>query len=269
MLVRLLGRGIEGEELLDAVKAMVLHGDGRSGHAAQLQLDPGDQPGEAEAADGRGVEFGVVGRAALAPRAVGAKQFEAPHMAAEGAGDMVVLAVHVVSQCAAKGDEARAGGHRQEPAARQQVADDIVEQHAGLGTQHACRFVEGEVAIEAARLQQLAAGVDADVAVAAAVAPGQHGVARGQRHRAIEKSAAPGRWRVSEIAPGLHQRLRASATAPSATANHSVASRQRMVADTATGSGRPLAISSATITASLPPRPPGRKESPPTSMAKA
>ena len=41
------------------------------------------------------------------------------------------------------------------------------------------------------------------------------------------------------------------------------------VALTAEASGKPLSDSSATIAASLPPRPPGRKESAPTSIAKA
>lgn len=86
-----------------------------------------------------------------------------------------------------------------------------------------------------------------------------------------EKSALAGRRLAGKIAPASHDahRLRSIATAPSATANHSVARRQISVADTATGCGNPFMIRSATMVASLPPRPPGRKATLPTSMAKA
>jgi len=66
-----------------------------------------------EAADGGGKPLGVFRGTADATAAVGTQQFETPHLRAEGTGDVVVLAMHVVRQRAAQGDKARARRDRQ------------------------------------------------------------------------------------------------------------------------------------------------------------
>ena len=65
---------------------------------------------------------------------------------------MMVLAVDVVGDGAADGDELRARRHRQEPAARNATREDVGQQHAGLALEHAARRVERDEAIEAARV---------------------------------------------------------------------------------------------------------------------
>ncbi len=66
-------------------------------------------------------------RGAEAAGAVGADQFEARDVAAEGAGDLVVLAVDVVGDGAAEGDVLGARRDGQEEAARDGEVEDLRE----------------------------------------------------------------------------------------------------------------------------------------------
>src|SRR3546814_4528932 len=81
------------EEVVEAVEAPVL--DLQQGRAdrQQRQLDPEHDPGQPEAADGGTEQPGLVLRPALHQPPVGAPQPEPPDVAAEAAGDLVVLAV--------------------------------------------------------------------------------------------------------------------------------------------------------------------------------
>jgi len=103
---------------------------------------------------------------------------------AEGAGAVVVLAMHVVGDRAADRDVARAGNDRKEPAARHGEVEDFGKQHAGLAAQDAGDGIETDETVQAARMQQRAAVVQAAVAVAAAVAVGEQRSA-GFRQRCI------------------------------------------------------------------------------------
>jgi hypothetical protein len=96
-------------------------------------------------------------------------------MTAEGAGAMMILAVHVVGDGAAERDEARSGRHRQKPAARNRQGQDLVEQDAGFAAQQPRLLIEGDEAIERTRIDQPTAGVQTDIAITAPVAEGQYG----------------------------------------------------------------------------------------------
>ena len=60
-------------------------------------------------------------------------------MTAEGAGDVVVLAVDVVGDGAADADELRAGRRRQEPAVRHGEVEDLSQRRARLAADDAGR----------------------------------------------------------------------------------------------------------------------------------
>ena len=93
----------EVEELVDAVELDALVVDHAGDDGLEAQGRPGDEAGEAEAADGGGVEVGVFGGRAELARAVGADEFELGDVAAEGSGDVVILAVDVVGNCSTEG----------------------------------------------------------------------------------------------------------------------------------------------------------------------
>jgi len=57
---------------------------------------------------------------------------------------VVVLAVDVSRDRPADGDELRAGGGGEEPAAGEEVLDDFGERHAGFALENSGRFVKGE-----------------------------------------------------------------------------------------------------------------------------
>src|SRR5690242_18833009 len=87
---RLLG---EGEELVEAVELVAVVVNFARDDGAQADLRPGDEAGETHAADGGGEPVGVLDGAADEAAAVGADEFEAQYVAAEGARNVVVLAV--------------------------------------------------------------------------------------------------------------------------------------------------------------------------------
>ena len=75
------------------------------------------------------------------PHSIGSRrrahQLQPAHMLAEGADDVMVLAVHVVGDGAAHGDELRARHDRQAPAARDHQPLDVAQHDAGLADQPA------------------------------------------------------------------------------------------------------------------------------------
>jgi hypothetical protein len=171
------------EKLGEPVEGDGLSRHPRPGDAFEREFRPGDEAGQAEPGDRCGEQAGILAAAAMLPRAVGAQQFEAEQMFAERAGAMMILAVHVVGDRAADRDVLRARADREEPAARHREREDVGEQHAGLAVQDAGTWIERDEAVEAARVQQRAAVVQAHVAVAAAVAVGEDTAVRVRQGR--------------------------------------------------------------------------------------
>ena len=89
----------------------------RARYAPQLQFCPGDESRQAESAEAGNKPVRVFCFRADDATAVAALQFEGNDMATETARDMVVLAMDVIGDRAADGDEAGTGNDRQEPAA--------------------------------------------------------------------------------------------------------------------------------------------------------
>ncbi len=79
---------------------------------------------------------------AEAAGAVGADELELRDVAAEGSGDVVVLAVDVVGDGSAEGDVFGAGGDGEEEAAGDGEVEDLGEGDAGFGGEEAGRGVE-------------------------------------------------------------------------------------------------------------------------------
>ena len=99
---------------------------------------------------------------------VRAMQSDLANVSAEGSSAVMVLAVNIVGDRSAHGDEARAGRDRKEPSFRKKYVDDVGEADAAFATQHASGFVETQNAVEAAAVDQLTARVEARVAITAA-----------------------------------------------------------------------------------------------------
>ena len=158
----------EVEELVDAVELDALVVDHARDDGLQAQRCPGDEAGEAEAADGGGVPVGVLGGRAEAARAVGADQLELRDVAAEGSGDVVVLAVDVVGNCSAESYVLRSGRDGQEKAAGNGEVEDLRERDARFGGEEAGLGIEGDQAVHAGGDQEISVLEQADVAVAAA-----------------------------------------------------------------------------------------------------
>jgi hypothetical protein len=91
----------------------------------------------------------------------------------------MVLAMHVIGDGAAHGDEARSRRDRQEPAARHDQLEQLIERDAGFTAQHAAGLIEGDETVESARPEQGAVLVQAAIAVAAALAEREHRRAAG------------------------------------------------------------------------------------------
>ncbi len=68
-------------------------------------------------------------------------------MAAEGSGDVVVLAVDVVGDGPAEGDVLCARGDREEEASRDGEVEDLGERDAGLSGEQAAFGIEGDQAV--------------------------------------------------------------------------------------------------------------------------
>lgn len=110
--------------------------------------------------------------------------------------------MHVIGDGAADGNETRARRHGKEPAARHDERKYVSEQYAGLAGQHATIGIEGDEAVEAAHLQQRAAGIQPDIAIAATIAVGeQRPLDRRQRGTAIAERQLRRRGRPIQPAP--------------------------------------------------------------------
>ena len=132
----------EVEELVDAVELDAFVVDFAGDDGFEAEGGPGDDAGEAEAADGGGVELGVFGGGAEHAGAVGADELELGDVAAKGSGDVVVFAVDVIGDCSAERYIFGAGGDREEEAAGNGEVKDLREGDAGFGGEQAGFGVE-------------------------------------------------------------------------------------------------------------------------------
>ena len=166
----------EVEELVDAVELDALVVDHAGDDGLEAQGCPGDEAGEAEASDGGGVEVEVLGGRAEFAGAVGADEFELGDVAAEGSGDVVVLAVDVVGDCSTESYVFCAGRDGKEKAARNGEVEDLREGYSSFGGEEAGLGIEVDEAVHAGGDEEIAVLEEADVAVAAAHAYGQRAV---------------------------------------------------------------------------------------------
>ena len=91
---------------------------------------------------------------AVQARSVGTDQLELRDVAAKGSSDMMVLAVDVVGDRAAKGDVLRPRRHRQKEAARDGEVQDLCQRHAGLRGKQTGFGIKGKEAVHAGGAQQ-------------------------------------------------------------------------------------------------------------------
>ena len=138
----------EGEEFIQAGELDGILFDFARDDRAKLHLGPGDEAGETHAADGRFIERLILRCGALVFLSIGADQLEARHVAAEGAGDVVVLAVDVIGDGAADGDKFCARGDGQEPAPGDGEVQYLGQGDAGLAAQQAVGRIEGDEAVQ-------------------------------------------------------------------------------------------------------------------------
>jgi hypothetical protein len=94
-------------------------------------------------------------------------QANLPDVRAEGSGAVMILAMHVVRDRSADRNKASSGSNGQEPSLRQKHVDDVGKADAAFAAHHARGFVKPEDAVEATAVDQIAAGVETRVAVAA------------------------------------------------------------------------------------------------------
>ncbi len=106
-------------------------------------------------------------------------QADLADMGAEGSSAVMVLAVNVVGNRSANGDEAGAGSDGKEPSLGEKHLNDVAEADAALAADHARGLIEPEDAVKAAAVDQFASGVETRVAVTAAKAMGEQGAGRG------------------------------------------------------------------------------------------
>lgn len=134
---------------------------------------PGDYACEAEAADGCGVEVGILSGRAEHVGAVGADEFELGNVAAEGPGAVVIFAVDVIGDCSTESYIFCARGNGKKEASGNGEVEDLREGDAGFGGEEASLGVEVDEAIHCGGDEEVAVLEEADVAVAAAHADGE------------------------------------------------------------------------------------------------
>ena len=131
--VRPSGLGEQRQGGVEIIRPVGIDGQHRAGDRAQAHPRPEDHPGQSHPADG-GLEQRVVGSGPEREHlAVGFQQPQLGHVRAEGPCCAVVLAVDVAGDRPADRDVLSAGQHRNDPAGRNQLAQQPAERHPGLG----------------------------------------------------------------------------------------------------------------------------------------
>ena len=159
------------EESVEVLQAHRLGLEFARSHGLQLEFDPGDDAGQAQAADRRGEEMRALRRSDLEEGAVASQQPERADVTPEGAGLMVVLAMDVVGNCPTRGSRTWSPASRartSRAAHRSRASPPIVSPASARTT--ARRPVGRDDAIKPAHAQQAAAVVEAHVAIGSAEA---------------------------------------------------------------------------------------------------
>ena len=134
-----------------------------------------DQSGQAHAADGGAIHFRIFFGGANHPRTVGANQLKAGNMIAEGCGDVMIFAMHVIRNRSADGDIFCAGSDGQEPAARDGKLQDLIQRDPAFASQQAGGRLKVQKAIQAQGREHRTAFQQTDIAIAASHADSQNG----------------------------------------------------------------------------------------------
>ncbi len=202
---------VEAEEIGERVEADVLGLEREAGDPAQPERRRKDQPGEAEAAERRDKETGILRPGADEPSRVAAGEFDRLDMTAETALAMRVLAVYIVGDRPADRDEARAGHHRQEPArpVRRRPGEhgeDLGESDARLAGEEPGFGIEGDEAVEPAHRDERPARIERHVAIGPAITVREQAARRAARdHRGgavAGRRAEDGMCDAEPVAPG-------------------------------------------------------------------
>ena len=149
--MRGLGLGVQLLELLQVAEAPRPHVDPTARHALQLQLHPGDEPGQPEPTHGRSEER--IPGSEGSHRSIRPAKAEGEDVPAERPGPVVVLAVDVVGHRPAEGDVLGAGQDRRQPPVRQDQLGHLSQGGARLRAKHARLPVEGEEPAQATSQQ--------------------------------------------------------------------------------------------------------------------
>ena len=146
-------------------------------------------------------------------RSVGAEKLEAIQMAAEGPGAMMVLAMHVIGDGAANGQEPGSRHGRQDPSGRNREVENSRKLNARLASHRAAVDVEGQETVQVSAFDQRTARVETAVAIASAVAERQHGAvgfAIGQWLEPVLESEDPLRSEIQPTPAAAHSRVQSA-----------------------------------------------------------
>jgi hypothetical protein len=135
-------RGQKLERVGQIAPAECAHLTPCAGHPPQTDRDTLDMPGQSHSADGRAKNGGLLSFRTTERTARRQKQIQPGDMGAEGAVDMMVLAVDIRGDGAAEGHELGAGHDGQEPASRKEGFDDLGEAYARFGDQESGGLVK-------------------------------------------------------------------------------------------------------------------------------
>ena len=140
----------------------------------ERKLDPQNEPGQPEPADGRLEKLNVVALGKLEHVARRSRKTDAADVAANGASAFVIFAMHIVGDGPSQSDEFRARRNRQEPALGNGDPQQFIECQTGLGADNPSRPVGIDHPIERRCTDERAIAIDANVAVRARGSNGQH-----------------------------------------------------------------------------------------------
>ena len=98
------------------------------------------------------------------------------NVGAQGAGTVVVFAVHVIGDGTAHGDEAGSRRDGEKPSLGKKYVDDIVKSDSAFAADHSRGLVEAENPVETMTLDQIAARVETRITVTPPQAKRKQGV---------------------------------------------------------------------------------------------
>jgi hypothetical protein len=101
------------------------------------------------------------------------------NVSAKGSSTVMVLAVYVVCDCPAHGDETCSRRDGEKPSFGKKYVDQLAESNTTLATDYSRGFVESQNPVQAMTLNQAAACVEARIAVTPALAKRKQGARLG------------------------------------------------------------------------------------------